>query len=118
MLTRSFAALGVSAEFVSTLNRLGIAEPFPIQALTIPDALAGRDVCGKAKTGSGKTLAFGLPLLQRLGPTAPPSAGGGAATTTHAAGLRRPHALILVPTRELARQVADVLAPLAETVGR
>jgi superfamily II DNA/RNA helicase len=106
VLTRSFDALGVSAELVAVLSRLGIADPFPIQALTIPDALAGRDVCGKAKTGSGKTLAFGLPLLQRI--TA--AAGQGPART----GVRLPQALVLVPTRELARQVADVLLPLAE----
>ena len=60
--------------------RDGITEPFPIQALTIPDALAGRDLCGKAKTGSGKTLAFGLPLLERIGQAEP----------------RRPRALVLV----------------------
>ncbi len=108
LLTRSFDALGVSPELVSTLGRLGIAEPFPIQALTIPDALAGRDVCGKAKTGSGKTLAFGLPLLQRI------TAGAGPA----GAGAKEPLALVLVPTRELARQVADVLAPLAAPSGQ
>jgi superfamily II DNA/RNA helicase len=150
ILTRSFDALGVSAEFVSTLNRLGIAEPFPIQALTIPDALAGRDVCGKAKTGSGKTLAFGLPLLQRMADpaatpapdpapatttrdpatattrapattTRAPTTRAPAATTTTATGEPRskhPRGLVLVPTRELARQVADVLAPLAEPSGR
>jgi superfamily II DNA/RNA helicase len=93
----SFAELGVAPELVATLDKLGITSPFPIQALTIADALAGRDVCGKAKTGSGKTLAFGLPVLQR--------------TTT--AKKRRPHALILVPTRELANQVADELTPFA-----
>jgi superfamily II DNA/RNA helicase len=76
-------------------------EPFAIQRLTIADALAGRDVCGKAKTGSGKTLAFGLPLLQRLAPAEP----------------RRPRGLVLCPTRELALQVHDVLAPLAKAVG-
>ena len=59
----SFAALGVDPRLVDALERAGINAPFPIQALTIPDAVAGRDVCGKAKTGSGKTLAFGLPLL-------------------------------------------------------
>jgi superfamily II DNA/RNA helicase len=133
-LTRSFDALGVSAEFVSTLNRLGIAEPFPIQALTIPDALAGRDVCGKAKTGSGKTLAFGLPLLQRMADSArAPRPGPAAITamTVHAPDSatsrviataeprsKHPRGLVLVPTRELARQVADVLAPLAEPSGR
>jgi superfamily II DNA/RNA helicase len=100
---QSFEALGIDADLVESLSSLGIRNPFPIQALTIPDALAGRDVCGKAKTGSGKTLAFGLPLLQRL------TAGGSAR--------RPPRGLILVPTRELARQVGDVLTPLAEARG-
>jgi superfamily II DNA/RNA helicase len=113
LLTRSFDALGVSAELVSTLARLGIAEPFPIQALTIPDALAGRDICGKAKTGSGKTLAFGLPLLQRMGT----AAGERPTEPTEPTGPKSPRALVLVPTRELARQVADVLAPLAAPAG-
>lgn len=95
--TPSFAELGLVPEIVDTLDKLGITAPFPIQAMTIADALAGRDVCGKAKTGSGKTLAFGLPVIQM--------------TTT--ARKRRPHALILVPTRELANQVADELTPFA-----
>ena len=97
MTTRTFDALGVEPDLVDALHSLQIREPFPIQALTIPDALAGRDVCGKAKTGSGKTLAFGLPLVQRS--VAP-------------AG-KHPRALVLVPTRELATQVHGVLAPLA-----
>ena len=102
----TFDALGVSPELVAALAERGITEPFPIQALTIPDALAGRDLCGKAKTGSGKTLAFGLPLLQRMsGEPGKRSKPG------------RPRALILVPTRELAGQVHDVLAPLAEANG-
>jgi superfamily II DNA/RNA helicase len=92
----TFAELGLSPDIVNALNAAGITHPFPIQSLTIPDALAGRDVCGKAKTGSGKTLAFGLPLLERT-PKAGPSA---------------PTALVLVPTRELAIQVSDVLEPL------
>jgi len=100
-LTTSFAALGVSADLVAALDARGIVEPFPIQALTIPDALAGRDVCGKAKTGSGKTLAFGLPLLERV-------------TTARS---RRPRALVLVPTRELAAQVHAVLEPLGAARG-
>ncbi len=102
---QTFSSLGVSAELATALSEQGIVSPFPIQALTIPDALSGRDVCGKAKTGSGKTLAFGLPLLTRLAdrPQAAP---------------RRPLALVLVPTRELALQVADVLSPLAEVVQR
>jgi superfamily II DNA/RNA helicase len=98
----SFAALGVSPALCSALEAAGIIVPFPIQALTIANGLLGRDVCGKAKTGSGKTLAFGLPLLQRL--TVDPTA-------------KDPRGLILVPTRELARQVADVLEPLAKAAG-
>lgn len=98
----SFAALGVSDDLCAALAAEGIATPFSIQALAIADALLGRDVCGKAKTGSGKTLAFGLPLLQRL---------------SVEPGIKHPRGLILVPTRELARQVADVLEPLAEAVG-
>jgi superfamily II DNA/RNA helicase len=96
-----FAALGVSPGLTEVLGRRGITEPFPIQTLTLPDALAGRDVCGQAKTGSGKTLAFGLALLQRIGRSAP----------------HRPSALVLVPTRELALQVAEELRPLGEAVG-
>ena len=98
----TFEALGVSRDLVATLAAQGIDAPFPIQALTIADGLAGRDVCGKAKTGSGKTLAFGLPLLQRVGHAAP----------------RRPTGLILVPTRELANQVFGVLAGLAAGRGQ
>ncbi|HLY82871.1 MAG TPA: DEAD/DEAH box helicase [Acidimicrobiales bacterium] len=113
-MTLSFDALGVSPELVATLSRLGITEPFPIQALAIADALAGRDVCGKAKTGSGKTLAFGLPLLQRI---AGASARAGALAGSPQSEPRRPGGLVLVPTRELARQVADVLAPLAQPLG-
>jgi superfamily II DNA/RNA helicase len=91
-----FASLGVAPDLVEILTHRGIERPFPIQLQAIPDALAGRDVCGKAKTGSGKTLAFGLPLLQRL---------------RHEAG-RGPAALVLVPTRELAVQVTAELEPL------
>jgi superfamily II DNA/RNA helicase len=101
-LSTTFAALGLSADLVAALAARGIIEPFPIQALTLPDALAGRDVCGKAKTGSGKTLAFGLALIERSQPS--PSG--------------RPDSLVLVPTRELADQVAGVLAPLAAAKGR
>jgi superfamily II DNA/RNA helicase len=96
-MTMTFDALGVSPDLVAALAVRGIDSPFPIQALTIPDALAGRDVCGKAKTGSGKTLAFGLPIVERVGHAEP----------------RRPKAIALVPTRELALQVHDELAPLA-----
>jgi superfamily II DNA/RNA helicase len=104
----SFAALGVAPELVSVLESQGITEPFAVQALTIADALAGRDVCGKAKTGSGKTLAFGVPMLQRLQERS---------RTGLPPGHRTPRGLVLVPTRELARQVADVLLPLAEKAG-
>ena len=93
----SFGALGVSSDLVAVLEEAGISTPFPVQRLCIPDALAGRDVCGKAKTGSGKTLAFGLPLVERVGEAAP----------------KRPSGLVLVPTRELAIQVAKVIRPLA-----
>src|SRR6266508_4330395 len=101
-MTKTFDALGLSAALVVTLADQGITKPFPIQALTIADGLAGRDVCGKAKTGSGKTLAFGLPLLQKTARAEP----------------KRPQSLVLVPTRELALQVCDVLADLAPSVGR
>src|SRR3954468_677638 len=97
----TFEALGLSPDLVEALNTAGITHPFPIQSLTIADALDGRDVCGKAKTGSGKTLAFGLPLVSRVTKAEP----------------KRPTALVLVPTRELAAQVAGVLTPLAEAVG-
>ncbi len=105
--TPSFEALGVAPELVAALRAGGITTPFPIQAATIADGLAGRDVCGKAKTGSGKTLAFGVPMLQRLA-----EAGREAAR-----GRRRPRGLVLVPTRELAGQVAGVLDPLSGAVG-
>jgi superfamily II DNA/RNA helicase len=98
---KTFADLGLRAELVDALAAAGIAEPFPIQQVTIEDAVAGRDVCGKAKTGSGKTLAFGLPTLQRVEPARP----------------GHPRALILVPTRELAKQVVDVMQPLAQEIG-
>ena len=101
-MSTSFAAIGVPDDLVAVLARRGITEPFVIQAATIPDALAGRDVSGKAPTGSGKTLAFGLPLVARVGK----------------AKARRPRALVLVPTRELAAQVAKELKPLAGTRGR
>src|ERR671933_1535881 len=95
----TFDALGVSPGLVAALGAAGITSPLPIQAATIPDALAGRNVCGKAETGSGKTLAFGIPLIER----------------TVRAKPGRPAALVLVPTRELAGQVRDVLAPLARS---
>ncbi|WP_083502413.1 DEAD/DEAH box helicase [Sphaerimonospora mesophila] len=94
----TFAALGLPRPLVTALAREGITTPFPIQEAAIPDALAGRDVLGRGQTGSGKTLAFGLPTMARV-------AGERAAP-------RRPRALVLVPTRELALQVADTLEPL------
>ncbi len=108
---RTFESLGVSPELTKALADEGIVSAFPIQALTVADALAGRDVCGKAKTGSGKTLAFGVPLLQRAKATREAQ---GPRTPTRPA---RPLALVLLPTRELAVQVHDVLAPLAKKLG-
>lgn len=112
---RTFESLGVSEPLAKELADQGITTAFPIQALTIEDALCGRDVCGKAKTGSGKTLAFGLPLLQRTAGARQPGANG-----RHPRGQARPakpRALVLLPTRELALQVHDVLVPLAKAVG-
>ena len=97
---QTFAGLGVSAPVVEALAELGIFEPFAIQELVVADALAGRDVLAKAPTGSGKTLAFTLPILELL-----------------ERGAARPSALVLVPTRELASQVADVLGQLAPVKG-
>jgi superfamily II DNA/RNA helicase len=97
----SFADLGVPARLCATLARRGIAEPFPIQEATLPDALAGRDIAGKAPTGSGKTLAFGLVLAARAAELGRPRS-------------RRPRALVLVPTRELAAQVQRELQALMD----
>ncbi|MEM9203814.1 MAG: DEAD/DEAH box helicase [Actinomycetota bacterium] len=101
----SFAELGVPAAIVDALESAGIRQPFPIQAETIPDLLAGRDVIGRAPTGSGKTLAFGIPLVARADAAGP-------------ARKKRPRALVLAPTRELAGQIADELAPLLAAVDR
>jgi superfamily II DNA/RNA helicase len=98
----SFDALGLPPELLRTMTGLGVTEPFPIQAATLPNALAGRDVLGRARTGSGKTLAFGLALLVR--------------TAGRRAESKRPLALVLVPTRELAQQVSDALTPYAQTL--
>ncbi len=103
--TRTFESLGVTEALTKALADEGIVSAFPIQALTVADALAGRDVCGKAKTGSGKTLAFGVPLLQRAKATR--DAQGPVLAHRPA----RPLALVLLPTRELAVQVHDVLMP-------
>lgn len=95
-MTTTFASLGVPEPIADALARRGITEAFPIQAATIPDALAGRDLCGKAATGSGKTIAFGIPMVARVQRAAP----------------KRPKGLVLAPTRELALQVADELEAL------
>src|SRR5438067_513015 len=97
---QSFRELGVSSDLVRTLATRSITEPFPIQALVLPDALAGLDVLAKSPTGSGKTLAFAVPIVQRVVATD-----------------RRPSALVLVPTRELAAQVTDELEALAAVKG-
>ncbi len=97
-----FAELDMPAALLETLAGLGVTEPFPIQAATLPDALAGRDVLGRGRTGSGKTLAFGLATLAR--------------TAGRRAAPRRPLALVLVPTRELAQQVTEALAPYARAL--
>src|ERR1700684_4604655 len=93
---KTFEELKVSPELVAVLSAQGITTAFPIQAMTIHDALAGRDVCGKAKTGSGKTLGFGLPLLQRIAGEPTLSVNDGQAV--------RPRWLVLLPTRALAVQ--------------
>ena len=99
----TFAELGLPTPLLDALAEAGIAAPFPIQSATLPDALSGRDVLGRAQTGSGKTLAFGLALLTRLsGGKSRPSA---------------PRGLVLVPTRELAMQVEEALRPLARSLG-
>jgi len=96
MSQKSFADLGVSRAVAAALRDRGVHTPFPIQELVIADVLAGRDVLAKSPTGSGKTLAFGVPLIDRI-----------------AADARRPAALVLAPTRELAGQIVDELRPLA-----
>ncbi len=101
----TFAELGVPLPLVETLTGLGIQTPFPIQAATLPDSLAGRDVLGRGRTGSGKTYAFTIPLVARL-------AASGTKRTP-----RRPRALVLAPTRELATQIAANLEPLAASLG-
>jgi superfamily II DNA/RNA helicase len=96
MSSSTFADLGVSRPVTDALARRGIASPFAIQSLVLPDVLAGRDVLAKSPTGSGKTLAFGLGLVERVDPSGP-----------------RPAALVLAPTRELATQIVDELAAVA-----
>ncbi|WP_369272009.1 DEAD/DEAH box helicase [Streptomyces sp. R11] len=99
----TFADLGLPEGVVRKLAQNGVTTPFPIQAATIPDALAGKDILGRGRTGSGKTLSFGLPTLARL---------SGGRTEKH-----RPRAVILTPTRELAMQVADALQPYGDQLG-
>ncbi|WP_228983266.1 DEAD/DEAH box helicase [Streptomyces sp. DH12] len=101
--TVTFADLGLPEGVVRKLAQNGVTTPFPIQAATIPDALAGKDILGRGRTGSGKTLSFGLPTLASL-------AGG----TTEK---KKPRAIILTPTRELAMQVADALQPYGDVLG-
>ncbi|AUY52254.1 DEAD/DEAH box helicase [Streptomyces sp. CB01881] len=98
----SFAELELPKGILNALTREGVTEPFPIQAATLPDSIAGRDVLGRGRTGSGKTLAFGLSLLAR--------------TAGKRADARHPLALILTPTRELAQQVTEALTPYATAV--
>ncbi|MGW3357996.1 DEAD/DEAH box helicase [Streptomyces bungoensis] len=98
----AFDELDVPAELLTALRGEGVTVPFPIQAATLPNALAGRDVLGRGRTGSGKTLAFGLPVLARL--------------HGQRAQARQPLALVLVPTRELAQQVTDALTPYARAL--
>src|SRR5690606_33003700 len=103
--TQTFHTLGVPQALSRVLADRGITTPTPIQAATLPDSLAGRDVLGRGRTGSGKTYAFVLPILARLvesGSRRQP---------------RRPRALILAPTRELATQIDEALTPLAREVG-
>jgi superfamily II DNA/RNA helicase len=97
----TFLSLGAPAPIAERLAARGITEPFPIQAATLVDALAGRDVCGKAPTGSGKTIAFGIPLVARVG----------------RATSRKPKGLVLAPTRELAAQIAEELRLLGGRTG-
>ncbi|WP_458244600.1 DEAD/DEAH box helicase [Streptomyces sp. MAI_2237] len=99
----TFADLGLPEGVVRKLAQNGVTTPFPIQAATIPDALAGKDILGRGRTGSGKTLSFGLPTMTRL---------AGGRTEKH-----KPRAVILTPTRELAMQVADALQPYGDVLG-
>ncbi|WP_030155864.1 DEAD/DEAH box helicase [Streptomyces sp. NRRL S-244] len=98
----AFEDMGMPEALLKTLAAQGVTEPFPIQAATLPNSLAGRDLLGRGRTGSGKTLAFGLALLAR--------------TAGRRAQPKQPLALVLVPTRELAQQVTDAMAPYATSV--
>ncbi|MFD3830165.1 DEAD/DEAH box helicase, partial [Streptomyces sp. NPDC058621] len=101
--TMTFSDLGLPDGIVRKLAQNGVTAPFPIQVATIPDALAGKDILGRGRTGSGKTLSFGLPTLASL-------AGGHTEK-------KKPRAIILTPTRELAMQVADALQPYGDVLG-
>jgi len=101
----TFASLGVPASLTAVLSASGITIPTPIQAATLPDSLAGRDVLGRGRTGSGKTYAFLLPLLTRL------------AASKNTRQARKPRALILAPTRELVTQIQTAMIPLAKPLG-
>jgi superfamily II DNA/RNA helicase len=104
----TFESLGLGGNIVRALAELGADSPFPIQAATIPDVIAGRDVLGRGRTGSGKTIAFGAPLVEKLMEN-----GGG---KNRKPG-RKPRALILAPTRELALQIDRTVQPIARAVG-
>ncbi|MGO1278898.1 MAG: DEAD/DEAH box helicase, partial [Cellulosimicrobium funkei] len=101
----SFADFGLPTPVVRELSRQGIDSPFPIQTATLPDSLKGRDVLGRGRTGSGKTLAFSLPTVARL---------SWAKSSRHP---RRPRALVLCPTRELANQINATMEPVAKALG-
>ena len=103
-INQTWSDLGVDKDICEVLLERAITSPFPIQTLTIPDALSGRDVCGKAKTGSGKTLAFGIPMIQNL-------------DLTEKSSTADPRVLMLVPTRELAVQVSEELLPITSVRG-
>ncbi|WP_153506428.1 DEAD/DEAH box helicase, partial [Cumulibacter manganitolerans] len=104
-MSSDFARLGVPSFIVSALAERGITVPTPIQAATLPDSLAGRDVLGRGRTGSGKTFAFLAPLVSRL------------AAEQRRAQPKRPRGLVLAPTRELAIQIAESLEPLQRAAG-
>ncbi|WP_408897604.1 DEAD/DEAH box helicase [Nocardioides sp. R1-1] len=104
-MTSTFADLGVPTSLLAVLTADQITVPTPIQAATLPDSLAGRDVLGRGRTGSGKTYAFGIPLVARL------------AADGRRRAPKRPRALVLAPTRELASQIAATIAPLAKAAG-
>ncbi len=101
-MSTTFADLGVPVRLVEALAADGITQPFPVQAITLPDALAGKDLCGRAPTGSGKTLGFGIPMMVRISQAEP----------------TKPTGLVLVPTRELAEQVQRAFVPLGRAQWR